>query len=191
MSLYINIFQKSINAWDANITYLFNSNRIIALDKTINFLSDLATPMLILAILILFIYYGKNKKHLHFDVARKMLFSFAICASLTFISKNIIHRQRPFKINTEIQKLGSGGSYSFPSGHTADAFVFFLTFPLAFASNPKVIFSCGVWAVFIAYTRLYLGVHFITDILASILLATFSVELYDYLLQKKMSSKTE
>jgi len=191
LSVLIFLFENIINRWDVNITYFFNAHRIAELDKTVNFISNLATPMIIASIALVLFYYRTNKEQLYIDIAKKMLFSFALCASLTFISKNIIHRERPFKVSSEIQKLGSGGSYSFPSGHTADAFVLYFTLPLAFSNNKKVAFLCGLWAIFIAFSRLYLGVHYITDIIASILLAKLSVEIAAHFIQKKMSSKTE
>jgi undecaprenyl-diphosphatase len=191
LSVSIFFFENTINNWDVNITYYFNTHRIAELDKTVNFISNLATPMIIVSIALLLFYHRISKEQLYLNVAKKMLFSFALCASLTFISKIIIHRERPFKVNSEIQKLGSGGSYSFPSGHTADAFVLFFTLPLAFPYNKKVAFLIGLWAMFISYSRLYLGVHYITDIIASILLAKLAVEIAAHFIQKKVSSKTE
>ena len=57
-------------------------------------------------------------------------------------------------------------SYSFPSGHTAQAFTtaFAFLFAKSKFTKPMFIFAC-----IMAFTRLYLYVHYPTDILGGIL----------------------
>lgn len=57
-----------------------------------------------------------------------------------------------------------GGMYGFISSHAANAFGFatFMTLLFRYKWFTITIFS---WAVITAYTRIYLGVHFITDII--------------------------
>lgn len=57
-----------------------------------------------------------------------------------------------------------GGKYGFISSHAANAFGFAMFMSLLFRDR---LFSCLIilWAVVVSYSRIYLGVHFITDIL--------------------------
>lgn len=57
-----------------------------------------------------------------------------------------------------------GGLYGFISSHAANAFGFALFMSLLFRER---LFSWAIftWAVVVSYTRIYLGVHFITDII--------------------------
>jgi undecaprenyl-diphosphatase len=64
-----------------------------------------------------------------------------------------------------------GGLYGFVSAHAANAFSFATFTALLFRSRGYAIFIYP-WACVIAYTRIYLGVHYPGDILGGILLGT-------------------
>ena len=84
------------------------------------------------------------------------------------ILKPLFARPRPCDVNTAITILVKRPhGHSFPSGHTASAFA------AAFAlwlQNRKLGVPALVLAAFIAFTRLYLYVHFPTDILGGAVL---------------------
>lgn len=85
-----------------------------------------------------------------------------ICCNM--ILKPIAARTRPFDINNAVELLiAPPRDYSFPSGHTAASFA--ATSALYFGKNklwiPSLVLSC-----MIAFSRLYLYVHFPTDVLA-------------------------
>ena len=84
------------------------------------------------------------------------------------ILKPLVGRARPFTANLSIQLLVSKpADYSFPSGHTAAAFAAVLA--LFFAGEKKIWKGALVLAVLIAFSRLYLYVHYPTDVLAGVL----------------------
>ncbi len=85
--------------------------------------------------------------------------------------KNLVARPRPFVFKEDIILLiKAPQDFSFPSGHTLSSFV--ATFAL-YRTN-KVFGRCAlVLAVVIAFSRMYLFVHYPTDILGGILLAYF------------------
>ena len=79
---------------------------------------------------------------------------------------------------------------SFPSGHTTTFFVLFFTLSIILcAENIKgkniLSFSCFLCATFGAYTRIYLSQHFALDVLAGILIASFSTLILYFFLVKK------
>ena len=84
------------------------------------------------------------------------------------ILKPLVARTRPFAVNTSINLLISAPKdYSFPSGHTAASFS--AAFSLFFGKNelwkPAVIL-----AALIAFSRLYLYVHYPTDVFTGIVI---------------------
>ena len=79
---------------------------------------------------------------------------------------------------------------SFPSGHTTTFFVLFFSLSIILCSeNCKgkniLSFICFLLATFGAYTRIYLSQHFALDVLAGILIASFTTILLYYFLALK------
>ena len=84
------------------------------------------------------------------------------------ILKNFIARSRPCWIDTTIPLLiSSPSSYSFPSGHTFDAIAASVSIYLY---NKKAGTAAIIVGIIIAFSRMYLFVHFPTDVLASVVL---------------------
>lgn len=94
----------------------------------------------------------------------------ALCCNV--ILKPLVARIRPFDVNTAVQLLISPPTdFSFPSGHTGAAFA--AASALFFSKNRLWIPSL-VLAILIAFSRLYLYVHYPTDVLGGILLGILS-----------------
>ena len=82
--------------------------------------------------------------------------------------KNLIARERPCWIDPSVPLLISApSSYSFPSGHTFDGFAASVSL---FLYNKKAGIAAIIVAAAIAFSRMYLFVHFPTDVLASVVL---------------------
>lgn len=93
-----------------------------------------------------------------------------ITVGLTYSLKNLINRQRPYTAYPdEITPYETLSSKSFPSGHTSFAFATATSLSLEF---PKwyVIAPSYFWACSVGYSRMNLGVHYPSDVLAGALL---------------------
>ena len=89
------------------------------------------------------------------------------------ILKPLIARIRPFDVNSAIQLIvAKPHDYSFPSGHTAASFTAVMA--LYLAGEKKIWKVALVLAVLIALSRLYLYVHYPTDIIGGVVFGSLS-----------------
>lgn len=90
-------------------------------------------------------------------------------ASCNMILKPLIARPRPFSFDpARILLIPAPEDYSFPSGHTA---VSFAAASAAWNCGKKKLGAAfGIAAVFIAFSRLYLYVHYPTDVFAGMVI---------------------
>jgi membrane-associated phospholipid phosphatase len=96
-----------------------------------------------------------------------------VTAALTQLVKSLVKRPRPYVRNVKIIAVYQAGYYSFPSGHTSSTFNTATALSTAY---PKwyVIAPSFLWAGTVAYSRMYLGVHYPTDVTAGAILGTGS-----------------
>ena len=100
------------------------------------------------------------------DPGRALVVDALLC---NVILKPLVARIRPYDVNTAVQLLVSKPvDYSFPSGHTAASFASVVA--LFMAGERKLWKTALVLAVLIAFSRLYLYVHYPTDVLGGLIL---------------------
>jgi len=102
--------------------------------------------------------------------------------------KNLVARTRPYEVIEGLKILiKKPHDYSFPSGHTGSSFaaavIFFLTLPKKYGIPAMVL------AFLIGLSRLYLGVHYPSDVISGAIIGTviaFTVyKIYLYFFDKK------
>jgi undecaprenyl-diphosphatase len=100
------------------------------------------------------------------------LISFAVELPVCTVMKYGIKRSRPFEtLNTVYKRSSPGDRFSLPSGHTSAAFVMAV---LLSYFHPILLAPALVWASLVGLSRIYLGVHYPTDVLAGMALGMLS-----------------
>lgn len=92
------------------------------------------------------------------------------------ILKFAFHRPRP----EPFFGLSIPESYSFPSGHALMSTVFYLSLAILVTRNLAVRVAAAVLALFIGFSRAYLGVHYPTDVLAGFAAGVFWLSTWVY-----------
>ncbi len=174
--------------WDIDILKEVNLHRDKALDYGFLFVTNWAAPLAYSVPVFLFLFSFINKNRSLRQKSIYVITATLIAALSTTIIKHIVNRKRPYVVYPFIQKIATGGSPSFPSGHTSDAFTMAASLSIAF---PKwyVIVPSYAWAIAVGYSRMDLGVHYPSDVLASIILATFWAIITHYWFTKKKPFK--
>lgn len=152
----------------------FSTHRIPTTNSLMLAITSVASPKIILAISSVGCLIWAYKKR---EIWRPFLLtlSMLISAIASYLLKIITQNDRP-NIFDMVPPLETG--FSFPSGHTLVTFIFLLTAGYLLYSRysgSDKIFWLVVWVnttvigtTIIALTRLYLGYHWLTDVMASI-----------------------
>jgi undecaprenyl-diphosphatase len=157
------------------ISKFINNN----LTHIIKFITFLGSASFVITLTLLALLFFKNKK-----IGIFISIDLIVITIFQYILKPIFGRSRPLDIN-----LIEETSYSFPSGHslTAMAFYGFIIY-LIYKSNLKYKKVCiillSILILLIGLSRVYLGVHFITDVLGGFTFSLFYLILFIELTKK-------
>lgn len=173
---------------DINILRDINVDRNMNLDPTFKLVTNSAVPISVATPIILYSVAlikkdGTIKKHAIFIGE-----TFLVNAFITTALKHTIKRGRPFETYPDIDQAASSLGKSFPSGHTSLAFATATSLSLSY---PKwyVIAPSFVWAGAVGYSRMHLGVHYPSDVLAGAIIGSGSAYL-SYKVNKWINKKS-
>ena len=136
------------------------------LDKIMVFITNLGSAGIIWIILTVVCLIIPRTRKVGWVMAASLIVDLILCNG---ILKNLVARTRPCDVNKSIQLLiKRPWDYSFPSGHTAASFASVTA--LYLAGEKKIWVPALVLAVLIAFSRLYLYVHYPTDVLGGMII---------------------
>lgn len=126
-----------------------------------------------------------KKKKFGIGISLNVLFSSVVYIFL----KNIFQRPRPLIEERMIEEVG----YSFPSGHATNNMAFYGFIIYLVYKNIKnrairniIIATLSLWIILIGFSRIYLRVHYPSDVVAGFCLGIICVILFVSVIYKKL-----
>ena len=152
---------------DFGILYFFNNLHTEILDSIMIFLTQLGDKGIIWIVLAVALLFNAKTRTCGIFMLIAMALGLIIGNG---IIKNLVARPRPYWLDENITLLIPGLSdFSFPSGHTLASFEAAV---MIFLFNKKWGISAIILAILIGISRMYLFVHFPSDVLAGAVLGT-------------------
>jgi len=170
---------------DVHLFRSINNHHTPFLDAIIDVNDYTVTPAAIAAPLGLMAYGLIARSDYETDSGILLGLSALVSEGASQMLKHIIKRERPYSalVDVNVSHLSSAGDpySSFPSGHTTVAFTLATTLTLRY---PKLYVAVPLylWASLVGYGRLYLGVHYPTDVLVGAILGS-AIAVVIYLFQ--------
>ena len=178
-----------VMAWEEEfLLYLQNNVRTEFLNHVMQFFSFLGNYGWFWIVLCIVLIAVKKTRPIGIIAAASLVASLLI---VNGIIKPVVSRTRPFVSIEELTLITrKPHDSSFPSGHTSSAFVVSCAITWCLSGKKKWIgVILIIIASLIAFSRLYLGAHYPTDVIAGLLLGiTISVVTY-FALRKKVLQK--
>jgi undecaprenyl-diphosphatase len=163
----VNAMVNHIKACDLGL-FCFINHRLNCLPLNIFMLActQLGSITFSVAFPLLFLLSGKPELIV---IGARMAIILSISEILVYVVKRLVNRPRPFKSleNVITWRLPSC-RYSFPSGHTCAAFSITLALSYALPGSREIFWAI---AALVGISRIYLGVHYPSDVLVGILIA--------------------
>lgn len=171
-----------MNTIDLQISEFIVGLRNPICDAIFTFVAHLGDVMIVWIILALVLLY-KSKK------LKQLMYIIPIAAIGSIINsliiKPIIKRPRPFIQSDLIIPLVNEASFSMPSGHSMSSF---LAATLLAYYFPKYKYCFFVLATLIAFSRVYVGVHFTSDVIVGSIIGCLFAKIGLYFVSKLKTS---
>lgn len=167
------VLLDTIKGWDKELFLYLNGIHGPFWDYVMTLFTFTTTWLLFYLVVLVIITkrYGRKALLIYLSIAILIL----LADQISGVLKHSIMRLRPSN-DPEVSVLAhiffrKGGLYGFVSAHAANAFAFATFSSFLFRNRTYTLFIFP-WALLIAYTRIYLGVHYPGDILGGALLGS-------------------
>lgn len=179
------LLEEQIYIFDDFVYNMISKLRCEPVTYFFKFITFLCSTWFIVLATVIIMVFSKNRKN-GFFIGLNVL----MCSLLNQGMKLIFTRQRPVDINLIVEK-----GFSFPSGHSMVSLAFYGFFIYIIVhkriKKKKKILYCVLLALLtllIGISRIYLGVHYASDVLAGFALSMAYLIIYIKLFYKKMES---
>jgi len=162
--------------WDVSVFRTINDSRSNLMDHLIGINDYSVLPM---AVSLPIVISGEGlltKAGYTVDTGVMIGVTEASAFALYYVMKNVIFkRPRPYATldNVHIMHKDSADRYSMPSGHSTAAFAIATSLTLRYP-KPYVYIPAYAWAILVAYGRIYMGLHYPSDVIAGAALGSAS-----------------
>ena len=157
------------------------------LDRVIPWVTHLGSHVVVVVFIILSWILTKKRR-----VLRRLALLYGIQSGILYGLKFLIQRQRPLYFLEMASKLTKGPGEildpSFPSGHAVYAFMMAAVLA-TWSPRYRIIFYIA--AGFIGWTRIYLGVHFPTDVVVGGLLGYGITKLFTHWIDLRLEKPAD
>lgn len=169
------VLEGKTDSFDNFIYDIVTFNKSNFLTGFYKFVTYFASEVMIILVSLIFFLFLKRKKYGVLVILNAVIiFALNVCLKLIFM------RERPFDL-----MIITENGYSFPSGHAMASFGFYgfiiyLIWGMNFDKKAKIIFSIllGLLILMIGISRIYLGVHYASDVLAGYLISGVYLIIY-------------
>lgn len=167
---------------DQNLTLQINSWNSEFSDIVWGFFSDIPVwiPMYVVIIAMIIWRLGWKKG---LAVVAAAALTFAFCDQFSNFIKDMTERLRPlhdpYMMNNGLHVLENGGKYSFFSAHAANAFGLATSTYIGLREDKRLKYRgyaawMFTWATLVAVSRIFVGKHFLGDVIVGIFIGTMA-----------------
>ena len=177
------VFDNEITNFD---TVIFNTIRSIRTDVVTNMfkvITEFGSAFVLILITVLSLLVLKNKK-----IGIMIAFNLTTVGIMNQVLKHIIQRPRPIE-----NRLIEQGGYSFPSGHSMASMAFYGLIIYFIFKNVKdkrirntLCILLSILIVLIGASRIYLGVHYASDVIAGFVISIAYLSVFTAIVPKLM-----
>ena len=172
---------------DIDLLKHINLNRNKNFDPSFTFITHSVTPLSLAVPAGAITYAIIKKDDQSIQDAVEISSSIILSGMISIGLKHTVNRERPFETYPFIEQVTSVTTASFPSGHTTHAFALATSVSLVYPEW-YIIVPSYVWAGAVGYSRMHLGLHYPTDVLAGAIIGSGSAYLC-HKINQKMTKK--
>ena len=179
---------KTLKQWDRELFIFLNNLDIGGFESFWIFVTqiDSWTPLFVLFIVLMFYYYRGKKGG---TVVFFMLVAFGITMAFTGFVKEYVERLRPNNVEALgelIRIMQTPSNYSFFSGHASSSFAVTTFVVLSLRKYTKWIYFSYLWPLLFVLSRIFVGVHYPSDLVVGAFVGTVFAFLCHFLCQRTL-----